>query len=124
VDIDFIRGEIHALVGENGAGKTTLIKVIGGKYQPDSGDILFKGEKVRIPDPHKALQMGISTVYQEYNLLPDLRVIENIMLGCEPLGKFKKIDWRQAAAFCKNLMSRMGVEVDLHHGWTIRFPEI
>jgi ABC-type sugar transport system ATPase subunit len=114
VNIDFIRGEIHAIVGENGAGKSTLIKVIGGKYQPDSGDVLFKGKPVRIPTPHKALEMGISTVYQEYNLIPDLRVIENIMLGREPFGKLKRIDWRQAADFCRKLMSRMGVEVDLH----------
>jgi ribose transport system ATP-binding protein len=114
VSIDFERGEIHAIVGENGAGKSTLIKLIGGKYQPDSGDILFKGEPVRIPTPHRALEMGISTVYQEYNLIPDLRVIENIMLGREPLGSLKKIDWKLAADFCTDLMSSMGVQVDLH----------
>jgi len=113
VNIDFERGEVHAIVGENGAGKSTLIKVIGGKYQPDSGDIIYKGKHVRIPTPHKALEMGISTVYQEYNLIPDLRVIENIMLGREPLGKLKSVDWKQAADFCRNLMSRMDVKVDL-----------
>jgi ribose transport system ATP-binding protein len=113
VNIDFMKGEIHAIVGENGAGKSTLIKVIGGKYQPNSGDILFKGEEVRIPTPHRALEMGISTVYQEYNLVPDLRVIENIMLGREPFGTLKRVDLKQAADFCRNLMSRMGVRVDL-----------
>ncbi len=114
VSIGFMNGEIHAIVGENGAGKSTLIKIIGGKYQPDAGQIFFKGNKVRIPDPHAALQMGISTVYQEYNLIPNLKVIENIILGCEPIGKLRKIDWNRAQSFCKSLMSNMNVEVDLY----------
>lgn len=113
VDIGFERGEIHALVGENGAGKSTLIKVIGGKYQPDEGDIIFRGERVKISDPHRALQMGVSTVYQEYNLLPDLTVIENVLLGYEPVGRFSRIDWDKASGFCKKLMARMDVTVNL-----------
>jgi len=113
VDIGFEKGEIHALVGENGAGKSTLIKIIGGKYQPDEGNIMFRGKRVKISDPHRALQMGIHTVYQEYNLLPDLTVMENILLGYEPIGRFRHIDWGEASDFCKKLMARMNVSVNL-----------
>jgi ribose transport system ATP-binding protein len=114
VDIGFTKSEIHALVGENGAGKSTLIKIIGGKYQPDSGKVIYKSRKVKITDPLKALKLGISTVYQEYNLIPNLKVIENILLGSEPIGRFRRIDWKKAEGFCRDLMSRMNVQVDLH----------
>ena len=113
VSVGFLKGEIHALVGENGAGKSTLIKIIGGKYHSDSGRILFKGKELKITDPHKALEMGISIVYQEYNLIPNLKVVENILLGHEPIGKIRKIDWKIAREFSLDLMNRLNVSIDL-----------
>ncbi len=73
-DVDFIlgRGEIHALVGENGAGKSTLIKVLTGVERPDKGTITLDGKEVSIRSPQHAQEMGISTVYQEVNLCPNL----------------------------------------------------
>jgi ribose transport system ATP-binding protein len=113
VSIGFRSGEVHALVGENGAGKSTLIKIIGGKYQPDAGEIFFQGSRVRIPDPQRAIRMGISTVYQEYNLIPNLKVMDNILLGREPVGSMKKIDRKKEQELCRDLMERMNVDVDL-----------
>jgi ribose transport system ATP-binding protein len=114
VDIGFAKGEIHALVGENGAGKSTLIKIIGGKYQPDSGEVFYNDRNVRITDPLKALELGISTVYQEYNLIPNLKAIENILLGSEPTAGLWRIDWTEAEGLCRDLMARMDVQVNLH----------
>jgi simple sugar transport system ATP-binding protein len=84
-DVDFTlnRGEIHALVGENGAGKSTLIKVMTGVEQPDAGTIMINQEKMTIRSPQHAQDVGISTVYQETNLCPDLSVAENILIGRE-----------------------------------------
>ena len=94
-DVDFTlrRGEIHALVGENGAGKSTLIKVLTGVERPDKGTITLDGKEVSIRSPQHAQEMGISTVYQEVNLCPNLTVAENIMIGREPM-KWGSIDWK------------------------------
>ena len=73
-------GETHALVGENGAGKSTLIKVITGVYRPDEGQILFQGEEVSFAEPRESQEAGISTLYQHVNLIPLLRVAENVFL--------------------------------------------
>ncbi|MGB9023762.1 MAG: ATP-binding cassette domain-containing protein, partial [Candidatus Bathyarchaeia archaeon] len=85
VDLHLKRGEIHALVGENGAGKSTLIKVLTGIERHDQGTIVFDGKEVAIRSPHHAQELGISTVYQEVNLCPNLTVSENIMIGREPI---------------------------------------
>jgi ribose transport system ATP-binding protein len=85
VGLDVRPGEVHALLGENGAGKSTLIKVISGVYQPDTGDIHVDGRPVHIRNPHDAQRLGISTIYQEFTLAPDMTVAENIFLGREPL---------------------------------------
>ena len=77
-------GEVHALVGENGAGKSTLIKILSGAYQPDGGTLVVGGEPVRFAHPVEALRAGISVIYQEFSLLPDRTVAENIFLGREP----------------------------------------
>ena len=76
-------GEVLGLVGENGAGKSTLIKILGGAHRPDAGEILIEGRPVYIPSPTAAQQAGISIIYQEFNLIPDLTVRENIFLGRE-----------------------------------------
>jgi ribose transport system ATP-binding protein len=80
VDFDIQAGEVHALVGENGAGKSTLINLLAGELQPDAGEIFYQGEKTRIRDPHHAQQLGISVVYQELALCPNLSAAENISL--------------------------------------------
>jgi ribose transport system ATP-binding protein len=77
-------GEVHALVGENGAGKSTLMKVLAGVYRKDAGRILVKGREVEIPNPRAALDMGISMIHQELNLMPHLTVAQNIFIGREP----------------------------------------
>lgn len=84
-DVSFAcqRGEVHALVGENGAGKSTLIKILSGVYQPDDGDVLVEGKPVRFRHPVDALAAGISVIYQEFSLLPERTVTQNIFLGRE-----------------------------------------
>src|SRR5262245_53669032 len=85
VDFTLYPGEVHALLGENGAGKSTLIKLITGVHHKDSGTILLAGREIEPRDPHHAQEYGISTVYQEINLIPTLSVAENIMLGRQPM---------------------------------------
>ena len=75
---------VHALVGENGAGKSTLIKILSGALEPDAGSMTFDGRAYRPRDPQQAIRAGISTIYQELNLLPLLSVAANITLGKEP----------------------------------------
>lgn len=77
-------GEVHALVGENGAGKSTLIKILSGVYQPDAGDVLLHGKTVSFTHPVQSLRAGISVIYQEFSLLPERTVAQNIFLGREP----------------------------------------
>ena len=84
VDFAVADGEIHALVGENGAGKSTLIKILTGVERPDGGTIRFAGQDVVVRSPQHAQSLGISTVYQEINLCPNLSVAENIFIGREP----------------------------------------
>jgi ribose transport system ATP-binding protein len=76
-------GEVHALVGENGAGKSTLIKILSGVYRPDAGDIILNGERVAFKHPIEALRAGISVIYQEFSLLPERTVAQNVFLGRE-----------------------------------------
>jgi len=84
VSLDIAKGEVHALIGENGAGKSTLIKIITGYYHKDEGKILVNGKEVNINNPREAQSLGISTVFQEFSLIPTLNVVQNIMLGREP----------------------------------------
>lgn len=99
--IDFCvnRGQVHALIGENGAGKTTLMKILSGIYQPDSGEIYIDGKQVSINSPKRAQELGISMIYQEIRLFPDLNIMENIFIRREPIKKSKWvrfIDWGKA----------------------------
>jgi ABC-type sugar transport system ATPase subunit len=87
VDLDLQAGEIHAIVGENGAGKSTLMKVLAGVHQPDAGTIRIDGQEVTFHHPHAAQAAGIGIVYQEFNLLPDRSVAENVFVGREPVKR-------------------------------------
>ena len=111
VSIDFEKGEVHALAGENGAGKSTLIKVIAGRHRPDDGRIIFHGREASIADPLKATRMGISVVYQEYNLIPKLTVQDNVLLGREPRTRFGAIDRVSSRAAVEALAARMKVSL-------------
>jgi ribose transport system ATP-binding protein len=83
VSFDLNEGEVHAIVGENGAGKSTLMKILSGIYKKDSGDIIYRGKSVSIPNPLEAQKLGISIIHQELNLMPHLTVAENIFIGRE-----------------------------------------
>ncbi|UFN44120.1 sugar ABC transporter ATP-binding protein [Nocardioides okcheonensis] len=83
VDLDVRAGEVHCLLGQNGAGKSTLIKVLSASYQPDEGEVLWEDQPVTLGTPQAAMRLGISTIYQELDLVPELTVAENIFLGHE-----------------------------------------
>jgi len=104
-------GEVHSLMGENGAGKSTLIKALTGVYTIDSGSISLAGRPLVIGGPAQAQAAGISTVYQEVNLLPNLSVAENIMLGREP-RRFGAIDWRAMRGRAAQLLERLNLDID------------
>jgi ribose transport system ATP-binding protein len=106
------RGEVHALVGENGAGKSTLIKIMTGAYRRDAGSIVFDGRAVDFHTPQQAQASGVSTIYQEVNLVPFRSVAENIFLGREP-RRWGLLDWRRMHREAAALLGRLGVEVDV-----------
>ena len=106
-------GEVHALVGENGAGKSTLMKILAGVYQPDAGEIRFKGEPVEIANPRTALDLGISMIHQELNLAPHLTVAQNIFLGREPRGRPRfLLDDRRLNRQTQELIERLHLKLD------------
>ena len=100
VSLELQRGEVLALVGENGAGKSTLIKVLAGAHMPDAGEILIDGQPVRMTSPHAAQLAGVSVIYQEFNLIPDMTVREKIFLGREKTrgGLIKAAEEHEEAA--------------------------
>ncbi|SDW28956.1 simple sugar transport system ATP-binding protein [Amycolatopsis xylanica] len=105
-------GEVHALMGENGAGKSTLIKVLTGVHGVDDGSVELDGSPVAFGTPGEARRAGVSTVYQEVNLCPNLSVAENICLGREPRRR-GRIDWRGMRRRAEALLARLDVEVDV-----------
>src|SRR4051795_11707939 len=84
--LDLRRGEVLAVVGENGAGKSTLMKLLTGIYTVDEGEFTLNGERYEPTSPKHALELGISIIHQEFNLMPDLTVAQNIFIGREPRG--------------------------------------
>ena len=110
--IDIRAGEIHALVGENGAGKSTLVKILAGVYQPDSGEFLLDGTPVHFKTPTDSKAAGISVIYQEPTLFPDLTVAENIFIGRQPRGHFGFIDHAAMRAEARELFATLGVPID------------
>ena len=105
-------GEVHALIGQNGAGKSTLIKVLTGVYAKDSGHIEFDGREVAFSSPHAAQLAGLSTIYQEVNLVPFRSVAENVFLGREP-KRFGLIDWGRMNREASAILRRLDINVDV-----------
>jgi ABC-type sugar transport system ATPase subunit len=106
------KGEVHVLMGENGAGKSTLIKILTGIYKQDSGSIFFNGRKF---EPNSALEVqraGISTIYQEISLIPQLTVAENIFIGREIKTK-GVIDWKTTRDRSRDLLKGLGLDIDV-----------
>jgi galactofuranose transport system ATP-binding protein len=112
VDLRLFPGEVHALMGENGAGKSTLIKVLTGVYGVDSGEIELSGAPVAFAGPAAAQRAGVSTVYQEVNLCPNLSIAENILLGREP-RRFGRIHWAQTRRRAEQLLARLDLRLDV-----------
>ncbi len=111
VSFEVAGGEVHALVGENGAGKSTLIKILGGIFPQDYGTVLFDGKEAHFKNAHQSQQTGISVIFQEFNLLPDLTVAENIFIGREPRRSFL-LDWRKITQNTEKLLAQLGVSLE------------
>ena len=106
VDFTLCRGEIHALMGENGAGKSTLVKVLTGVYIKDSGEIKIDGKEVSIKSPQDAQNLGISTVYQEITLCPNLTVAENMFIG---RGKYHFVNWKAREKRADEILQKLNI---------------
>lgn len=114
VSLDFYATKIHALLGHNGAGKSTLMKIISGAYQKDAGEITLNNQKINLLSPYDGLVKGISMVYQELDLIPDLSGDENIFLGQNRfLNKYKLINRNERQKEAQSLMNKLGADVDL-----------
>ena len=111
VSLEVHPGEVLGLVGENGAGKSTLMKILSGVYQPDSGEIILDGKPVVLHSPRQAQDLGISIIYQEFNLMPNLSVEENVFVGREP-NAGKIVRWRQLRRQTTDLLDQLGVHLN------------
>ncbi|HCX82041.1 MAG: sugar ABC transporter ATP-binding protein [Curvibacter sp. RIFCSPHIGHO2_12_FULL_63_18] len=116
VNLRLFPGEVHALMGQNGAGKSTLIKVLTGVYPADQGDMRLNGQSIRATSTLDAQRLGISTVYQEVNLCPNLSVAENIFAGRYPrkgAAGLWSIDWQRMHREARELLARLNLDIDV-----------
>ena len=112
VDFTLRKGEVHALLGENGAGKSTLIKVLTEVYKRDEGEIILDGQPINIHSTEESQSLGISSVYQEINLIPTLSVAENIYLGRQPT-KFGLLKWQSINRMAQEALARLNLHIDV-----------
>ncbi len=112
VDLDVMPGEVHAIVGENGAGKSTLIKILGGVYQPDDGQLVVDGQARRFRSPREALSAGIVVIHQELSLAPSLSAEDNIFLGRFPRNAFGVVDSGLMRARTRQVFEQLGITVE------------
>ncbi len=112
VDFSLRTGEVHALMGENGAGKSTLIKCLTGVYPRDGGEIWFNGQIIDPQSPQHAMELGLSSVYQEVNLCPNLTVAENIFIGRQPMKGFF-IDWKTMNDKAQRVLEKFDIHIDV-----------
>ncbi|MCD8369078.1 MAG: sugar ABC transporter ATP-binding protein [Clostridiales bacterium] len=113
VNLTVNKGEVHALMGENGAGKSTLIKVLTGIYQKNGGMIRFNGREINCKTPVEANEAGISTIYQELNLIPFQTVYENLFLGREPKTSLGAIDRKKMMRESERIMNELDIHIDV-----------
>ena len=114
VTFDVKRGKIHALIGENGAGKSTLIKILAGVYQPDLGaEIEIDGQKIDKLTPISSVHLGISIIFQDFSLFPNLTVTENIALGSAMQSNEKLVNWSNMRALAEKAVKKLGVDIPL-----------
>jgi ABC-type sugar transport system ATPase subunit len=106
VSFSLFPGEVHALLGENGAGKSTLLRILAGAQCQDAGTIRFDGKALGRESPLERQRLGIVTVYQEFNLMPNLSVAENILIGREPT-KFRFVDWSAVYSRAREVARRL-----------------
>lgn len=114
VSFELEKGEVHVLLGENGAGKSTLMKVLAGVYRPDGGSIIYKGEKVEFSNPKQAQEKHIAIIYQEFNLMPNLSVAQNIFLGREPKKRSGSIDKAKLCEEARKMLQFLQVDIDVN----------
>lgn len=112
VTFDILPGRVHALMGENGAGKSTLMKMLAGVHRPDAGEITVAGRPHNFANPREALAAGVSTVFQELSLLPNLTIAENMFLGKEPIGRFGIPDRAEMADKTRAALAELGMTLD------------
>jgi rhamnose transport system ATP-binding protein len=110
VSLSLYEGEIHALLGENGAGKSTLIKIMTGIHQPDSGEMMLNGQTIKLANAAQAQRYGITTIYQEPMIYPDLNVAENIFVGHHDTGFL--VNWRKRYQEAQAILDKLGVKID------------
>ena len=106
IDLDIRRGEVHALAGENGAGKSTLIKILAGAIRPDEGYVEFEGKRYEIFTPVLSRNLGISVVYQEFNLMDSLTVMENVFAGHIP-SRYGLVDYGKLERETQKILQQM-----------------
>ncbi len=114
VKLDVLPGEVHALCGENGAGKSTLMKIVAGAQSATSGEIWFDGQRVSYSSTREAQHLGISMIYQEFNLVPHLSVAENIFLGKLP-QTMGRVDWKKLYSETQKVLDMVGIRISPKH---------
>lgn len=112
VSFDIAPGRVHALMGENGAGKSTLMKILAGVHRPDEGEIRINGILVAFSNPRRALEAGVSTVFQELSLLPNLTIAENMFLAKEITGQFGLLNRAEMDRMTRDALAELGMTID------------
>lgn len=113
IDLNIRKGEVHAILGENGAGKSTLMNILYGLYQPTSGEIFVHGKKVKFSNPNDAIAEQIGMVHQHFMLIPNFTVLENIILGNEPVKALDRVDLEKAKKEMTEISERYGMNINL-----------